>query len=74
MLTDHPGVKKRDEIQRGMKRRRMQGRDGLTGGPQKRSKGNNQKSRKCVQEKRFGNFGVFREKSSWEGNFKTLNV
>lgn len=54
--------------------RRVQGGDGLIGEPQKKSNGSDRRSRKCVQEKRFENFGVFRETNSWEGTFKTLNV
>lgn len=52
MLTNYNGVKKRAEIQRVMERRRVQGRDGLIGEPQKKRNGTNQRSRKmCSEEK-----------------------
>lgn len=59
-------VVSRAEIQQGMEKR--------IGEPQKKSNGSDHRSRKCVQEKRFENFGVFRVKNSGEGNFKILNV
>lgn len=74
ILRNNCGVKKSDDTCWGMERRSLQGRDGLIGEPQKKSSGSDQRSRKCVQGKRFENSRVFRGENFWEGNFKTLNV
>lgn len=70
MLKNNCGVKKSG----GRERKSLQGRYGLIAEPQKKSSGSDQRSRKCVQAKRFENSRVFRGKNFWEGHLKTLNV